>query len=116
MPNDELAVREALTAVGVYDPEEIRVARIRDTGHLSEFRVSEALVGEASDAVTVEGWARLSFDDGDAVFIANPIDVTVTDTSTLAGDSARRPLFPHYCMCDKYLPWVVRTCTEHAVT
>lgn len=68
MPNDELAVREALTSVGAYDPEEVRVAWIRDTGHLSEFRISEALVGEASEAITVEGWDRLSFEDGDAVF------------------------------------------------
>ena len=68
MPNDDLAVRAALTSVGPYDPEAVRVAWIRDTGHLSEFRVSEALADEASDAVTVEGWDRLSFEDGDAVF------------------------------------------------
>lgn len=68
MPNDNFAVREALTAAGIYDPEEIRVVWIRDTGHLSEFRISEALVGETDEAVTVEGWDRLSFDDGDATF------------------------------------------------
>ena len=68
MPNDDFAVREALTSVGTYDPAEIRVAWIRDTGHLAEFRISEALVDGTDEAVTVEGWDRLSFDDGDAVF------------------------------------------------
>lgn len=68
LPNDEFAVREALTSVGTYDPTEIRVAWIRDTGHLAEFRVSETLVDEPHKAVTVEGWDRLSFEDGEAVF------------------------------------------------
>lgn len=68
LPNDDFAVREALTSVGRYDPEAIRVAWIRDTGHLESFRVSEALVGETEEAVTVEGWDRLSFEDGETVF------------------------------------------------
>ncbi|HET7323849.1 MAG TPA: lactate racemase domain-containing protein [Halococcus sp.] len=68
LPNDDFAVREALTSVGTYDPTEIRVAWIRDTGHLDVFRISEALVGETDGALTVEGWDRLSFENGEAVF------------------------------------------------
>ena len=67
LPTDEHALKTALGSVGPYDPERIRVAWIRDTGHLSEFRVSEALVGEAED-VTVEAWERLAFEGGEAAF------------------------------------------------
>ncbi|WP_435178477.1 lactate racemase domain-containing protein [Halorussus sp. AFM4] len=67
LPTDEHAVNTALGSVGPYDPERIRVAWIRDTGHLSEFRISEALVGEAED-VSVDAWERLVFEDEEATF------------------------------------------------
>jgi hypothetical protein len=67
LPTDEHAVNTALASVGPYDPEEIRVAWIRDTGHLTEFRISEALVGEAED-VSVDARERLAFEDGEATF------------------------------------------------
>lgn len=52
----------------MYDPETIRVVWVRDTGHLESFRVSGVLVDETDGAVTVEGWDRLSFENGEAVF------------------------------------------------
>ena len=68
LPNDRLALETAVTTVGPYDPETIRVAWIRDTSHLSSFRVSEALAAEDHDHVEVVGSAPLSFDDGAASF------------------------------------------------
>ena len=68
LPNDRLALETAVTTVGPYDPETIRVAWIRDTSHLSSFRVSEALAAEDHDHVEVVGSAPLSFDDGTASF------------------------------------------------
>jgi hypothetical protein len=67
LPTDEDAVNVTLGSVGPYDPERVRVAWIHDTGHLSEFRVSEALVDEAEN-VSVEGWERLVFEEGEATF------------------------------------------------
>ncbi|WP_251342877.1 lactate racemase domain-containing protein [Haloplanus halophilus] len=72
LPDDERAVAAALSTVGVSDPETVRIAWIRDTGHLSEFRVSEALAREAPAGVTVEEWLSLSFEDGEPVF--EPVD------------------------------------------
>ncbi|GAB6861775.1 lactate racemase domain-containing protein [Haloplanus litoreus] len=68
LPDDERAITAALSTIGTYDPETVRIAWLRDTGHLSEFRVSEALAREAPDAVTVEGWLSLAFEEGDPVF------------------------------------------------
>ncbi|WP_227379316.1 DUF362 domain-containing protein [Haladaptatus halobius] len=67
LPTDEHALNTALASVGPYDPEQIRVVWIRDTGHLFEFRISEALVGKAGD-VSVNAWERLTFEDGEALF------------------------------------------------
>jgi hypothetical protein len=72
LPDDERAVAAALSTIGTYDPATVRMAWIRDTGHLSTFRVSEALAREAPDAVEVESWLSLSFVDGDPTF--EPID------------------------------------------
>ena len=68
LPDDELALTAAVSTVGPYDPETIRLVWIRDTGHLSEFRVSPALADEAVDHVEVVGESRLTFDDGEARF------------------------------------------------
>ncbi|WP_251328455.1 lactate racemase domain-containing protein [Haloplanus pelagicus] len=68
LPDDERAVAAALSTIGTYDPETVRVAWIRDTGHLSEFRVSEALAREAPEDVAIEAWLSLSFEDGEPVF------------------------------------------------
>lgn len=67
VPDDELAMRTLLGSIGPYDPEDVRVVWIRDTSHLSSFRISEALVGEHPD-VTVEKRETLTFVDGEATF------------------------------------------------
>ncbi|MFC4246009.1 lactate racemase domain-containing protein [Natribaculum luteum] len=67
-PNDELALRIALNALGGYDPETARVAWIENTTDLAEFYVSDALLEEIVDDVTVRSRARLTFDDGTAEF------------------------------------------------
>lgn len=68
MPDDERAFRAALSSIGRWDPQTVRVAWIRDTSHLSGFRVSPGLLADAPDAVTVEGWQALSFSDGEPVW------------------------------------------------
>ena len=68
LPNDELGLTAAVSGVGPYDPEETRIAWIRDTGHLSEFRVSPALARDPPEHVEVVGRSRLSFGDGEARF------------------------------------------------
>ncbi|MFD1633675.1 lactate racemase domain-containing protein [Haloplanus ruber] len=72
LPDDERAVTAALSTIGGYDPEAVRVAWIRDTGHLSTFRVSAALARDRPETVEVETWLSLSFEDGDPVF--SPVD------------------------------------------
>jgi hypothetical protein len=68
LPDDERALAAALSTIGTYDPETARIAWIRDTGHLAEFRVSEALAREAPPAVEIEEWLALSFVDGEPRF------------------------------------------------
>jgi hypothetical protein len=51
LPTDRQALTAALSSTGPYDPETARVAWIRDTGHLSSFRVSTALAAEDHDHV-----------------------------------------------------------------
>ena len=72
LPTERHALRAAAGTIGQYDPADTRIAWLRDTGHLSSFRISEALVDEVGDAVTVERRERLTFDDGDAAFV--PVD------------------------------------------
>lgn len=64
LPTDELALTAAVSSIGAYDPETVRLAWIRDTGHLSEFRISEALAEESVDHLTVMSHERLRFEDG----------------------------------------------------
>ena len=70
LPSDRHALRAAVATAGRYDPGDARIAWLRDTAHLSSFRVSEALVDAVAglDAVTVERRERLTFDDGTAGF------------------------------------------------
>ena len=68
LPTDELAMTAAVSGVGPYDPETTRIAWIRDTGHLSEFRVSPALARDPPEHVEVVGRSRLVFADGEARF------------------------------------------------
>ena len=72
LPSDRHALRAAVATAGRYDPDDARIAWVRDTAHLSSFRVSEALLDEVAGAVTVERRERLTFDDGDAGF--EPVD------------------------------------------
>lgn len=68
LPTDRLALRAAVSAIGPYDPETVRIAWIRDTAHLSEFRVSPALAADAPEHATVVGRSRLTFEDGETRF------------------------------------------------
>jgi hypothetical protein len=72
LPSDRHALRAAVATAGDYDPEAARIAWVRDTAHLSSFRVSEALLDAVDDAVTVERRERVTFHDGDAGFA--PVD------------------------------------------
>ena len=72
LPSDRHALCAAVATAGDYDPAAARIAWVRDTAHLSSFRVSEALLDEVDDTVTVERRERLTFDDGDAGF--EPVD------------------------------------------
>jgi hypothetical protein len=68
LPTEELAVLAALSSVGPYDPERIEVAWIRDTSHLSSFRVSEALADRLPSGAEVLSGSRLAFEEGRATF------------------------------------------------
>ena len=68
LPDDERALRAAFSAAGPYDPETVRVAWIRDTGHLSSFRVSPALAEDLPEHVEAVGRSRLTFADGNMRF------------------------------------------------
>lgn len=70
LPTDELALTAAASSIGTYDPERVRIAWIRDTGHLSTFRVSAALAEESIEDLSVTGYERLRFDDGSPTFEA----------------------------------------------
>lgn len=69
-PDDELAMRISLAALGGYDPETVRIVWIKNTQKLDEFYVSESLIDELPDAATVVGRERLTFPDGDRSFNA----------------------------------------------
>jgi hypothetical protein len=68
LPDDEHALTTALSTIGPYDSETVRIAWIHDTAHLSSFRVSEALINDLSEHETIEGTADLTFEDGTATF------------------------------------------------
>lgn len=71
-PDDELALRVALNALGGYDPNTVRVVWIENTTDLGEFHVSETLADELPENATATGAEQLAFDDGTAKF--EPID------------------------------------------
>ncbi|KYH25952.1 hypothetical protein HAPAU_26310 [Halalkalicoccus paucihalophilus] len=64
LPTDELAFVAALSSIGAYDPETVRIAWLRDTGHLSSFRVSKTLVENPVEHLSVTGYERLRFESG----------------------------------------------------
>lgn len=64
LPTDELALIAAVSSIGSYDPATVRIAWIRDTGHLSSFRVSEALLEGPVEHLAVTGIERLRFEAG----------------------------------------------------
>jgi len=70
LPSDRQALCAAVATAGRYDPAAARIAWVRDTSHLSSFRISVALLDDLADddAVAVERRERLTFADGDAVF------------------------------------------------
>ncbi|PSP72553.1 DUF362 domain-containing protein [Halobacteriales archaeon QS_3_64_16] len=68
LPTDEQAVTAALTSVGTYDPEKSEVAWIRDSSHLSSFRISEALADRLPAEAEIVGRSELTFEDGEPNF------------------------------------------------
>lgn len=68
VPDDELAFRVALNALGGADPGAARVVWIRNTADLETMRVSEAVVEDLPPATTVRERERLTFSDGTATF------------------------------------------------
>jgi hypothetical protein len=67
-PDDELAIRTALSALGGYDPETVKIAWIENTTELSEMHVSPALLEEILERVTALDRERLAFENGTRVF------------------------------------------------
>ncbi|WP_136601075.1 nickel pincer cofactor-dependent isomerase, group 22 [Salinigranum halophilum] len=67
-PDDELALRIALSALGSPAPETVRVVWIHDTQELGELFVSSGVVDDLPDTATVTGEVALAFDDGTARF------------------------------------------------
>ncbi|WP_222914780.1 DUF362 domain-containing protein [Natrinema sp. SYSU A 869] len=67
-PNDELALRVALNALGGYDPKTVRIVWIENTTDLDEFYVSDALLEDIADDVINRERVQLTFDDGTASF------------------------------------------------
>jgi hypothetical protein len=65
--SDRAGVLAALSTIGTYDPDSVRIAHIRDTLAPQRLAVSSALVETArqrSDLTVIEEPAPLSFDDG----------------------------------------------------
>jgi len=70
LPTDYDAVRAAILTCNIMDFNTVRLVRIRDTLHLQELLVSEALVSEVSardNVVSVEGPVEMGFKDGTAL-------------------------------------------------
>jgi hypothetical protein len=67
-PDDELALRVALSALGSPDPDDVRVVWIRNTQDLGELHVSTGVVDDLPETTTVVEEAELGFDDGTARF------------------------------------------------
>ncbi|MBX0293276.1 DUF362 domain-containing protein [Haloarcula nitratireducens] len=67
-PDDEFALRAALSALGGYDPETVRILWIENTQDLGELHVSEPVLADLPEAATVLEEAALTFADGTAAF------------------------------------------------
>lgn len=73
MPDDEGAIQAALGSLGVIDPEALKIVWIRQTGSLSEFRVSTQLLETVdTPGLTETERGRLTFDRGRMIF--EPLD------------------------------------------
>ncbi len=67
LPTDHDAIRAAILTCNIIDFARVRLVRIRDTLHLGELLVSEALVKEVSakeNVVSVEGPLEMKFENG----------------------------------------------------
>ncbi|ODR80388.1 DUF362 domain-containing protein [Haladaptatus sp. W1] len=67
-PNDELAFRVALSALGGYDPTDARIVRIENTQNLAELYVSEAVVDDLPAGAEVVERGAFTFPAGDLSF------------------------------------------------
>jgi hypothetical protein len=65
-PDDDMAFRIALSALGRGDPASVRAVWIRNTGDLGDLLVSRAVVDDLPDAATVRGAVDVRFADGTA--------------------------------------------------
>ncbi len=68
MPDDELALRTALTALGGYSPDTVRILWIQNTQDLAEMHVSQPVLPDLPDSATVLRETSLTFTDGTASF------------------------------------------------
>ena len=70
LPTDHDAIKAAILTCNIMDFSRVRLVRIRDTLHLGEMLVSEALVDEVSakkNVVSVEGPLEMKFESGTAL-------------------------------------------------
>ncbi|WP_367176458.1 DUF362 domain-containing protein [Haloarcula rubripromontorii] len=67
-PDDEFAIRTALSALGGYDPDTVRIVWIQTTQDLSTLHISEPLVEDLPPAAEVTDRESLAFTDGTASF------------------------------------------------
>ena len=67
-PDDEIALKTGLAALGGYTPETVRIVWIANTQELGEIRVSDALVGQLPETATVEKRESLTFANNTAQF------------------------------------------------
>lgn len=70
LPTDHEAIKAAILTCNIMDFSRVRMVRIRDTLHLGEMLVSEALVDEVSakkNVVSVEGPLEMKFESGTAL-------------------------------------------------
>lgn len=69
MPDDETALTAAVGSLGAIDPADLRIVWITQTGTLDAFRISSELTrGSTPSDMTIDGWDRLDFEDGQATF------------------------------------------------
>lgn len=68
LPDERLALTAAVTSMGAYDPETVKVAWIQDTSHLSSFKVSTGLAADDAENVELGARSRLTFENGEAAF------------------------------------------------